>query len=284
VVDGGSYDGCDEMLECEFPKVRFIQCKKNVGFAKANNFGFLQSLGETILFLNPDTELVGPAIDTLYRTLMSLNNPGIIGAKLLNTDLSLQLTSIQAFPTILNQLCDAEIIRQMLPRLSMWGMAPLFASTKEPTEAQAISGACMFARRSILESVNVFSEDYFMYSEDVDLSYKLAQAGFQNYYVSTATIIHHGGCSSTKNHISHFSSVMLRESRWKYFKKTKGSLYGLGYRTSMILLALLRLSLLSVWRIFKISSVTPTSVAASFGKWLEILKWGLGMNGRYRNY
>jgi N-acetylglucosaminyl-diphospho-decaprenol L-rhamnosyltransferase len=104
VVDGASYDGCGEMLMREFPEVRFIQSDKNVGFARASNLGFEQSSGNCLLFLNPDTEVVGPAISILRTALLELDQAGIVGAKLLNTDGSVQTSCIQAFPTILNQL------------------------------------------------------------------------------------------------------------------------------------------------------------------------------------
>src|SRR5258708_7092431 len=126
------------MLAREFPQVRFIQCVKNVGFASANNLGFEQSRGDCILFLNPDTELVGPAINLLHQALMKLTEAGIVGARLLNTDGTLQTSCIQTFPTILNQVLDAEILRRAFPRHRFWGTAPLFASDRKPVEVEVL--------------------------------------------------------------------------------------------------------------------------------------------------
>ncbi len=86
VIDGGSYDGCGEMLSRHYPHVVFIQSDKNLGFAKANNEAFKVSRGRNILFLNPDTEVEHLAIRTLYDQLEVLHDAGIVGPKILNTD------------------------------------------------------------------------------------------------------------------------------------------------------------------------------------------------------
>jgi len=283
VIDAGSFDGCGQMLRQFYPQVRFIQSKENLGFARANNAALKTAAGDCILFLNPDTELVGPVIQTLFDALKKLPNSGVLGCRLLNSDKTVQTSCIQSFPTLINQFLDSEFLRSLFPKSRLWGVAPLTRQELIHFPVDVISGACMFARRSVLESVGAFSEDYFMYSEDVDLSYKLTRAGFENFYIPGARIIHHGGGSSSQNRVSHFSSVMLRESRWRYFKKTNGLLYALLYRLSMILLALCRLCILSALGILRFFRITPKSVAKSFGKWLEILKWGLGFEARCRS-
>src|SRR5215475_8918812 len=115
VVDNASYDGCGEMLRAEFPKVHFIQNDKNLGFAAANNLGFESTAGRNILFLNPDTEVIGPAIDTLVEFVDHNPKAGVVGGKLLNTDKSIQTSCIQRFPTILNQVLDADLLRKLFP-------------------------------------------------------------------------------------------------------------------------------------------------------------------------
>src|SRR4051794_13674366 len=87
VIDSGSFDGCREMLGEEYPDVRFIQTDTNCGFARANNIGFKASVAKTILFLNPDTEVLGQAIEILYETVRSLPHPGAVVSRLLNSDL-----------------------------------------------------------------------------------------------------------------------------------------------------------------------------------------------------
>jgi N-acetylglucosaminyl-diphospho-decaprenol L-rhamnosyltransferase len=276
VIDGGSFDGCEEMLRLHFPQVRFIQHEKNLGFAGANNVAFNDSSGRIILFLNPDTEIEGPAVNTLYHQLNSLPNAGIVGAKLLNPDRSVQTSCVQSFPTILNQLLNSEFLRALFPRSTLWGTASLFGVTDRPAEVDVLSGACIMLRRMLFEQVGHFSEDYFMYAEDVDLCYKSRQAGYINYYIPGAVVVHFGGGSSEKGP-SDFSVVMMRESIWRFMKKTRGNIYGMAYRASTLISAIGRLLLLMVLLPLQPVRKNGTSWNASLKKWKAILTWSLGL-------
>lgn len=121
VVDNASGDGCGDMVRAEFPEVHFVQSATNLGFAGANNLGVQYSSGKCLLFLNPDTELAGPAIDRMMEFLQSHAEAGIVGARLLNSDLSIQTSCIQNFPTVLNRVIDADLLRRLFPRLAFWG-------------------------------------------------------------------------------------------------------------------------------------------------------------------
>jgi N-acetylglucosaminyl-diphospho-decaprenol L-rhamnosyltransferase len=283
VVDGASFDGCGEMLAREFPEVKFIQLEKNVGFAKANNLGFEQSQGECVLFLNPDTEIVGDAIETLHNFLKKNDDAGIVGAKLLNTDGSVQMSCIQTFPTILNQFFDAEILRNAFPRHSFWGIAPLFYGDKTAAEVEVISGACLMLARTNFEKIGRFSEDYFLYAEDLDLCYKSNLAGLKNYFVPSAEIIHHGGGSSRQTQ-SVFSTVMMRESVWRFLKKFRGGFYAAVFRASVALGAIFRLLLLLI--LFPIRLVQGRKKIArdAIRRWTAILKWTIGIEQSVKDF
>lgn len=274
VIDSASFDGCDQMLKEHFPSVRFIQSEKNMGFAKSNNMAFRESKGDCLLFLNPDTELVGPAINILYERLGALPDAGLVGAKLLNSDGTVQTSCIQSFPTIVNQVLDSESLRARWPKSSLWGMAPLYQLTEVPAAVEAISGACVMLKRAVFEQVGLFSEDYFMYAEDIDLSYKVYQAGYKNCYVAGATVIHHGG-SSVQQAVSNFSVVMMREAIWRFMRKTRGGVYGLGYRGAMLLSAASRMLFLGLLRLNGDQSGRSRSREESFRKWWAILRWCL---------
>lgn len=166
VIDSGSNDGCDQMLRENYPDVRFVQSATNLGFARANNRAFEEATGENLLFLNPDTELTGPAITRLRSHLHSHPNAGIVGCRLLNSDGTLQSSCIQSIPTIWNQLLNSQFLRTRWPKSGLWGMAPLFQQGIAPREVEAISGACLMVRRHTFQQVNGFSEEYFMYAED----------------------------------------------------------------------------------------------------------------------
>jgi len=276
VIDSASFDGCGEMLRQLFPQVRFIQSDKNLGFAKANNAACRESSGRYVLFLNPDTELIAPAVNILFDSMLKLPNAGAIGCKLLNTDKTVQTSCIQSFPTIINQFLDSEFLRKVWPKSVLWGNAPLFSAQMSPKEVDAIAGACMMVKRSIFEQVGFFSDDYFMYAEDLDLCYKIRQAGYTNYYIPNATAIHFGG-GSTEKGSSDFSVVMMRESIWRFMKKTRGKIYGMAYRSSMLISAIGRLVLLMI--ILPLEGIRKggTSWNASFKKWMSILTWSLGL-------
>jgi len=268
VIDSASFDGCGEMLHENFPEVIFIQSQENVGFARANNRAFELSRGRSILFLNPDTEIKGSAINIIHDYLQKLPKAGALGCKLLNSDRSIQTSCIQSFPTILNQVLDSEYLRLYCPKSVLWGVRPLYENTSEPSTVDAISGACIMMNRDLFEQIGKFSEDYFMYSEDIDLCYKIRQSGYLNYYLPETTIIHYGGGSSQEAN-SNFAVVMMRESMYKFLKKTKGNFYAYCYRISMFLIALFRLALLASNRLFKSRN------KSSFQKWCAILQWSL---------
>ncbi len=274
VIDSASYDGSEKMLRTYYPQVLFIQSESNLGFARSNNVAYKESTGQYVLFLNPDTELVGPAINTLYDWLHSLPVPGIIGCRLLNSNRSVQTSCIQSFPTILNQILDSEYLRKRWPRLSLWGMKALYGHDGQPEEVDAISGACMMLKRSVFEQVGVFSEDYFMYTEDVDLSYKVRQAGYLNYYTPDATIIHFGGGSSQKVP-NNFSVVMMQESIWRFLRKTRGSLYAFWYRSVLLLSALCRVAALTAAFPLEYICHGGSQRSVSLGKWRTIIRWCL---------
>jgi hypothetical protein len=279
VVDNASYDGCDKMLQKEFPAVRFIQSKKNTGFAGANNLGYKYSSGKYLLFLNPDTEVQRDAINKILFILHSRPLAGIAGCRLLNSDLSLQTSCIQPFPTILNQVIDMEFFRKIFPKLEIWGIKPLYSYDKVAIEVDVISGACLMIKRNVFEITGLFSTDYFMYSEDVDLCWKVRREGLKTYYTGGTDIIHHGGGSAKRvltGKDSFFSEILMKESRLKYFRKVKGWGYASLYRYSMLIASLLRIGimylLLPCQKYFK----QHYNFAYSIAKWKKLLRWSLG--------
>ena len=274
VIDSASYDGCDMMLREEYPQIRFMQSDKNLGFAKANNLAFRASQGDAVLFLNPDTELVGPAINMLFHQLQELPAAGAIGCRLLNSDGTVQTSCVQSIPTILNQLLDSEASRAKWPKSRLWGMARLYSASQNPGEVEAITGACLMLKRNVFEHLGLFSEDYFMYAEDIDLSYKARKAGYRNYYVPLATVIHHGG-SSTQQAFSNFSVIMMREAIWRFLRKSRGGLYGFTYRVAMFVSALGRLLLLLFLSPKELFRREDSPAERTLRKWWAILRWSL---------
>jgi N-acetylglucosaminyl-diphospho-decaprenol L-rhamnosyltransferase len=277
VVDNASFDGCEEMIANEFPSVLFIQLEKNIGFAGANNLAFSGSKGRNTLFLNPDTKIQERAIERLVAELESHADAGLIGAHLLNADLTMQTTCVTAFPGILNQSFNLERLRRTFPRWKIWGMRPLFDTVKVPVPVEVISGACMLGRREVIESVGAFSTDYFMYAEDMDLCVKIHQAGWHIYYVPDAKIIHYGGCSSSFRKESNFSNIVLRKSIFRFFEIHRGRLYANCYRLSAVLISMLRILVLAAIFPLLALSAQRQSLTRAMSKWCSILGWSIGL-------
>lgn len=275
VVDSGSFDSCGEMLAREFPRVRFIQSQTNIGFARANNLGFRHSQGRVLLFLNPDTEVIGSALDELRRALEPNANAGIVGARLLNTDGSLQTSCIQSFPTVLNQMLDAEPLRRLFPKSRLWGMAALYQPNSAPRPVEVISGACMMMPRSTFDRVTGFDERFFMYSEDLDLCRRVRASGFQCLYAPEAQVVHHGGGSSNSAR-SMFSVIMMRESVSRLLTIHRGRFAAFCYRVTSGVSAIVRLPVIVAVNALKAITGHPCS-PASRRKWFAILRWSIGL-------
>jgi hypothetical protein len=278
IVDNASTDDSRLILQECLPGVRLICSPRNLGFARANNLGVESSTGRNLLFLNPDTELRGPAINLMYSCLESSPDVGILGCQLLNTDLTTQTSCVQSYPTILNQALDSERLRRLTPQSRLWGMRPLYESRNGSLEnAAMVSGACLMIPRQIFEKVGRFDPDYFMYMEDLDLCYQVGMIGKRICYLGSATIIHHGGQSSKKKGGEEFSGPLMRQSVFRFFQKTRGQLYARLYRATMFNVALIRLCILGGLSLLPVADSRKDSQRHSLGKWRKVLRWTLGL-------
>jgi GT2 family glycosyltransferase len=272
VVDNASPEGGIDSLKEKFPAIIVIKSSENLGFARANNLGFQHATGDYVLLLNPDTLLSGPAINILLSSARALPDAGILGGKLLNTDLSVQTQAIQKFPTITNQLVNIESLRLRWPAFPLWDIAPLFVKNGRPVKVEVIPGACMLLRSEIFKKAGMFSEDYFMYAEDIDLNWKVRALGLSNYYIEDAQIIHHGGRSSSRQKVSQWSTLMMYTAMLRYYGKNRSPLYGSLYRVAMGAAAVLRLAVLAIMSPFADKEI----IEAASAKWGTVLKWAIG--------
>jgi len=273
VIDNGSFDSCEKLILKEFPKVHFFQSGDNLGFAKANNLGSEKSTGEYLLFLNPDTEIVDGAIQGMASLIKRLPRAGILGCRLLNSDGSTQASCVQAFPTVLNQILDSDMVNRWLPVLTTGRIRYM---DENPVRTQVISGACMMIKKTVFEEVGKFSPEYFMYTEDLDLCYKVREAGYSNYYTGRFSIVHHGGGSSQQRKENSYANIQMRESIFKFLKKTRGKYYAGIYKKAMLLNALIRFGILSIASVVSLL-MGRGSYKSSLIKWQGIMRWTLGI-------
>ena len=204
VVDNASTDDSVRYAQSLFPRVHFIINEENVGFSRANNQAIRLSQGEYVLLLNPDT-IVGE--DTLCGSTDFLDTHpevGALGAQMLNRDGSFAFESRRGLPTPVTSFYKLTGLAARYPRSRRFGRYYMrYLDENEASRIEVVSGAFMMLRRAALEQVGLLDEDYFMYGEDIDLSYRILQGGWQNWYVPLR-LLHYKGESTQK---SSFRSV-----------------------------------------------------------------------------
>ncbi|MBR9844670.1 MAG: glycosyltransferase family 2 protein [Algicola sp.] len=193
VVDNLSSDDSCNMIKTLFPKVKLIQNKENSGFSKGNNIGVAQAKGEYLCILNPDTVVAENTFQDLLRFADQQSNLGILGCRLIDGQGRFLPESKRNVPGPL------VAIKKMLGFPKSYYVSDL--DEKNVGNAPVFVGAFMIMSKEIYNQVEGFDEDYFMYGEDVDISYKVEQAGYNNIYNGKITIIHYKGESTLKNQI-----------------------------------------------------------------------------------
>ncbi|MFH0819217.1 MAG: glycosyltransferase family 2 protein [Patescibacteria group bacterium] len=220
VVDNASNDGSLNMIEKDFPQVKVINNKKNLGFAKANNQALKKVQGKYILFLNDDTEIFGNIFFILLNEFKMLNRHdnkiGILACKLLNSDGSLQL-SVRRDPNLINQLIIISKLHHLWPSLLKNYEQHSFNYSKEQMVEQ-VMGAFMLTTRSVLEHVGNFDENFFIWFEEVDLQIRMRQAGYKIYYTPLVSC-HHVKAVSFSQILTFEKQMMFMRSMRYFFKK-----------------------------------------------------------------
>ena len=189
VVDNGSTDGSQEMLQLSFPDVQIIQNDHNVGLARACNQGIELSSGRHVLLLNNDTLVDGPSLQAMVDFMDETPDAGGIGGKLLNPDGSFQ-AGYANFSTLLEEFLVATRIGERL-----WEGYPSHLDSEQVKRVGWLSSACLLLRRSALDEVGLLEEGFFIYGDEADLQYRLQKANWAVYYLPTATTLHYGGRS-----------------------------------------------------------------------------------------
>ncbi|MBQ8098192.1 MAG: glycosyltransferase family 2 protein [Bacteroidaceae bacterium] len=203
VVDNDSHDATPQYLHEQFspelyPQLHVIANHVNVGYGKANNQALGESRGDYVLFLNPDTLLSDSCLPECLRFMEQHPEAGAVGVRMLRPDGSFAPESRRGLPTPFTAFCKFSGLSRLLPRSRVFGryyMSYLDASEVCPIDV--VSGAFMMVPRAVLSEVGGFDEDFFMYGEDIDLSYRILKSGRQNYYLPLP-ILHYKGESTEK--------------------------------------------------------------------------------------
>jgi GT2 family glycosyltransferase len=267
VVDNHSLDGSVEMVRRKFPEVTLIASEKNLGFSRGNNLGISQATGEYILLLNPDTVVQE---DTFVRTLNFMDShpqAGALGVKMIDGKGRFLPESKRGLPTPEVAFYKMFGLSALFPKSRRFGSYHLSYLDKEQThEVDVLSGAFMLLRKSVLEQTGLLDETFFMYGEDIDLSYRIQLAGYKNYYFADTSIIHYKGESTKKtsvNYVYVFYKAMAIFARKHYSSRRAQTL------SLLINLAIwLRASITLAGNVFRISLLAILDLCLFVGGFL----------------
>lgn len=204
VIDNNSHDGSDSLFQETYSWVRYIKNHKNVGFSKANNQGFAIAKGKYILILNPDTVLQENTLQLCYNYLNAHPDVGALGIKMIDGQGIFLPESKRGLPTPSAAFYKLSGLSSLFSKSKKFGKYHAKYIDKNTTaQVDILSGAFMFTQASILKKVKGFDEDYFMYGEDIDLSYKITKEGYKNIYFAESQILHYKGESTKKDSINY---------------------------------------------------------------------------------
>lgn len=196
VVDSASHDGSAEMVQAEFPQVRLIASKENLGYAKGNNLGTVLAQGRYIFLLNPDTVVAPTALVTMVTYLDTQTEVGALGPQLMWPDGTIQ-SSRRRFPTLGSLFMESTLLGQWFPHnryAQNYHMAAI--SPDHPQRVDWVVGAALLIRRDTWQQVGFIDQHFFMYFEETDWCYRCGQHGWAIHYLPHAQITHYEGKSS----------------------------------------------------------------------------------------
>lgn len=284
VVDNCSTDASVSYLQSTFSTVQFIENKENVGFGKANNQALNLVKGEYVLFLNPDTIVPEDCFEKCIAFFEQTPNCGALGIKMMDGKGVFLPESKRAFPSPLTSFFKLVGLASFFPKSSVFNKYALgHLSENENHEVDVLAGAFMMLHKNVLHKVTGFDETFFMYGEDVDLSYRVQTAGYKNYYFSGSSIIHFKGESTKRgslNYVRMFYQAMSIFVK-KHYSGSKAFLFS--FLIQMAIAARAVFSLFSGWITKWAMAITDAAVV--YGSlwlvekyWVKIVRDGGGFN------
>ena len=211
VIDNASSDGSIAYLRPKFPRVQFLEAGSNLGFAKANNRGLAMATGKFVLFLNPDVLIAENSLRICVDFMNAHADAGVLGVRMIDGSGNFLPESKRGFPGLWNSACRFLRLSSIFPGSKLFAGYYLgHLANDRPAEIDVVSGAFMMVAKKVVDQAGGFDERYFMYGEDIDLSYTIQKAGYRNYYLPQTTIIHFKGESTTrdKSYYRHFYGAM----------------------------------------------------------------------------
>ncbi len=228
LVDNDSKDGSVEMVATTFPEVKIIANKNNVGFSTANNQAIKQTNAKYVVLLNPDTLVQSDSFEKVIRFMDEHPDAGGLGVKMIDGNGKFLPESKRGLPTPEVAFYKIFGFSKLFPKSKKYGQYHLgFLDQNKTHKIEVLSGAFMVMRKETLNKVGLLDEDFFMYGEDIDLSYRITLGGYENYYYPGTTIIHYKGESTKKSSVNYvyvFYKAMAIFAK-KHFESNKASLF-----------------------------------------------------------
>ena len=279
VVDNASSDNTPDIIRREFPYVELIDNNGNRGFGRANNQAIKISRGRFILLLNPDVVITRSCFRQMMGYLERHHDVGCVGCKLIKKDGSVQQTSYAYFPTPWTELREGMLLNKIGGILTRH-----HGDETSPVEVAWLVGACMMFKREVLMKLNGFDEQYFMYGEDVDLCYRLHQSGYKVCYLREIEMFHYHGASSGKKSRRYFSTLMQRDSVYRFMKTNYNNYNAFLYRFLCIISSLFRLVLITPAMLLSVLLKQPHRIRIFnvFEKYAKVVSWGMGLESWLR--
>jgi len=218
VVDNNSLDDSVRMVKTQFPKVQVIENAANVGFSKANNMVISRSRSDYLLLLNPDTLVIGDAIEQMVKFMDENPEVGIAGCKVVNRDGTLQLACRRSIPTprvAFFRLSGLSLLFPNSQAMAEYNMT--YNSPEQTHEVDAVSGAFLVIRRKVVEDVGLLDERFFMYGEELDWCLRAKRAGWRVMYHPDARIVHYKGESTKYN--SRRAALEFYRAMYLFYRK-----------------------------------------------------------------
>jgi GT2 family glycosyltransferase len=238
VVDNASTDGSSEMMKAKFPGVRILRSEENLGFSKGNNLAIGECEGRYIALVNPDVVVLPGCLDALADFLDEHPNVGNVGPRVLNPDMTLQV-SCRQFPSIWNNLCSAAGLSTAFKNSRIFsGERMCFSPHDRTTPVDILVGCFSMIRRETFDAVGLLDDDLFMYGDDLDWCKRCWNAGWEVVFYPGAFAIHYGG-KTTASYPVRFA-VAQQRSILHYWSKHHGFWGVLGIRSVMMFHHLVR--------------------------------------------
>lgn len=228
VVDNNSVDNSVAMVREKFPNIKLIENKKNTGFAVANNQAIREATGKYVLLLNPDTVVREDTFKKCVEFMETHADAGGLGVKMIDGSGHFLPESKRGFPSPFVAFTKTFGLSKLFPGSKIFDQYHLGYLNKDETHAvDVLAGAFMLLRKSVLDKIGLLDEAFFMYGEDIDLSYRIVKAGYKNYYFADTTIIHYKGESTKKgslNYVRTFYNAMIIFAK-KHFQGRQAKLF-----------------------------------------------------------